>query len=77
MGLIFALVAIALGLLFIVGGLQEWKFFIDPPERGWLFWPLRLLRIATPSKYVPWVIAANGLVYVAFGLMVLSRWLSE
>lgn len=77
MALIFAIAAIVVGLLFIVGGLRGWKLLIDPPERSWLLWPLRLLRSATPAKYVPWVIAVNGLVYVAFGLMVLSRWLGE
>ncbi len=68
---------VAFGLLFIVGGLRKWKFLVDPPRGALFWWPQAVLRAVVTPRHMPWVTALIGLIYVAIGVMVLSRWLSE
>jgi hypothetical protein len=77
MGLIFAAAVIAIGLIFIVGGLRKWKFLVDPPKNSLFWWPQAFLRTLVPLRHMPWVTALIGLIYIAIGVMILSRWLSE
>ena len=65
--IIIGIAIIILGILFVYGGIREWKGLVDPPKAAAFFYSQSPLRCLFPVEVMKWITIAQGLACIMAG----------